>query len=151
VRLPRPPTDPLPLSAELRARYRQRISGPLLDRMDLVVEVAAPAFEELAAETVDGVREAELRARVDRALAAGTARQGARRNADLGADDLDRLAPLRAGARTLVDAAVRRRGLSARAVQSLRRVARTVADLEGSAEVAADHVAQALGMRAELG
>ena len=119
--------------------------------MDLVVEVAAPAFEELAAETVDGVREAELRARVDRALAAGTARQGARRNADLGADDLDRLAPLRAGARTLVDAAVRRRGLSARAVQSLRRVARTVADLEGSAEVAADHVAQALGMRAELG
>jgi len=131
-------------------RYRQRISGPLLDRMDLVVEVATPAFEELVDPAVEGVREEELRAKIDRALAAASARQGERRNAALGPDELDRFAPLRAEARDLVDAAARRRGLSARAVQSLRRVARTVADLEGSAGIGPNHLAQALAVRAEL-
>ena len=132
-------------------RYRQRISGPLLDRVDLVVEVAAPAVDELAAPALDGVREEEFRARVDRALERSSTRQAGRRNADLGADDLDRFAPLGTEARKLVDAAVRRRGLSARAVQSLRRVARTVADLEGIAQVGAEHLAQALALRAEIG
>ena len=132
-------------------RYRARISGPLLDRMDLVVEVAAPAFDELVAPALEGSREAELRASVDRAIGAAAKRHAGRRNADLGPDDLDRHAPLRGDARKLVDAAVRKRGLSARAVQSLRRVARTIADLEDAADVGAGHVAQALALRADLG
>jgi magnesium chelatase family protein len=132
-------------------RYRARISGPLLDRMDLVVEVAAPAFDELVAPALEGSREAELRACVDRAIAAAATRHEGRRNADLGPDELDRFATLRGEARKLVDAAVRKRGLSARAVQSLRRIARTIADLEGALEVSAGHVAQALALRADLG
>ena len=132
-------------------RYRGRISGPLLDRMDLVVEVAAPAFDELVAPALEGPRETELRAGVDRAIAAARNRQADRRNSDLGPDELDRFATLHGDARKLVDLAVRKRGLSARAVQSLRRVARTIADLEDAADVAAAHVAQALALRADLG
>jgi magnesium chelatase family protein len=124
--------------------------------MELVVEVAAPAVEELArgpapADAVDSqVREAELRAEVAGALEACRARQGAKRNADLSADELDRFAPLEEEARSLLGLAARRRGLSARAIQSLRRVARTVADLEGRRDVASSHLAQALALRAEL-
>jgi magnesium chelatase family protein len=132
-------------------RYRARISGPLFDRMDLVVEVAAPTFDELVAPALEGSRESELRSSVDRAIAAAAKRHAGRRNADLGPDDLDRFAPLRGDARKLVDAAVRKRGLSARAVQSLRRVARTIADLEEAADAGAEHVAQALALRADLG
>jgi magnesium chelatase family protein len=137
-------------------RYRQRISGPLLDRMDLVVEVAAPAVEELAQgpaaadAAASQVRESDLRVQVARALRACGTRQGARRNADLSADELDRFAPLEKEARYLLGLAARRRGLSARAIQSLRRVARTVADLDGGIGVESSHLAQALALRAEL-
>jgi magnesium chelatase family protein len=135
-------------------RYRQRISGPLLDRMDLVVEVAAPALDELA-ETPKGSgatngspTEADLRAQVARAVERCRERQGTRRNGELSADELDRFAPLEQEARALLGTAARRRGLSARAIQSLRRVARTVADVEDEAKVNASHLAQALALRA---
>jgi magnesium chelatase family protein len=138
-------------------RYRQRISGPLLDRMDLVVEVAAPAVDELA-ELPNGASaaagsptEADLRAQVARAVERSRERQGTRRNGELSADELDRFAPLEQEARTLLGTAARRRGLSARAIQSLRRVARTVADVDGAAAVDASHLAQALALRAEIG
>ena len=137
-------------------RYRQRISGPLLDRMDLVVEVAAPSVEDLAQGPAPSdassaqVREAELRVQVARALDSCRTRQGAKRNGDLGADELDRFAPLERDARSLLGLAARKRGLSARAIQSLRRVARTVADLDGEAAVNASHLAQALALRAEI-
>jgi magnesium chelatase family protein len=134
-------------------RYRHRISGPLLDRLDLVVEVPAPSVEELATASAHGAEssEAALRSRVDRAIAARRARQGERRNGELSADEIDRFAPLAPDGRSLVGAAARRRGLSARAIQSLRRVARTVADLDGDAEVGTAHLAQALALRAEIG
>jgi len=139
-------------------RYKQRISGPLLDRMDLVVEVPAPAIEELAfgrtaarGENGCGSGEAELRAIVERAIALRRERQGEKKNGALGADELDRLAELDGDARTLLGAAARRRGLSARAIQSLRRVARTVADLEGARSIGTRHLAQAIALRAEIG
>jgi magnesium chelatase family protein len=138
-------------------RYKQRISGPLLDRMDLVVEVAAPAIEELAHGpgrgngTAGDVREECLREKVERAVGLSRERQGKKRNGDLTADELDRFAPLVEDARSLLSTAALRRGLSARAMQSLRRVARTVADLEGATSVNAGHLAQALALRAEIG
>ncbi len=138
-------------------RYRQRISGPLLDRMDLVVEVAAPAVDELAelpngSNTAAGSpREADLRDQVARAVERSRERQGTRRNGDLSADELDRFAPLDQEARALLGSAARRRGLSARAIQSLRRVARTVADVEGEGAGDASHLAQAVALRAEIG
>lgn len=139
-------------------RYKQRISGPLLDRMDLVVEVPAPAIEELAfgkaaarKEDGSGSTESELRALVERAIALRRERQGEKKNGALGADELDRFAELDGDARALLGSAARRRGLSARAIQSLRRVARTVADLEGARAIGTRHLAQAIALRAEIG
>lgn len=139
-------------------RYRRRISGPLLDRIDLHVEVLAPSVEELAPVAANGAHgsnaidapssEAALRARVSRAVERARARHGPRRNAELDARELDRVAPLAGAVRELVEKAAVRRGLSARAVQSLRRVARTLADLDDEEEVQAAHYAQALALRA---
>jgi magnesium chelatase family protein len=157
-------------------RYRRRISGPLLDRIDMRVEITPPSVEELApsprsasGSASDGAHgaasdrassaainggehgaesEAALRERVARARTLSDARQGSRRNADLDADALDRFAALDGESRRLLAGMSNRRGLSARAVQSVRRVARTIADLEAAERVTAPHVAQALGMRA---
>jgi magnesium chelatase family protein len=71
-------------------------------------------------------------------------------NARLDANDLDRHAPLDGESRQLLERASRARGLSARALQSLRRVARSVADLEGSVSLRPAHMAQALAMRSKL-
>jgi len=137
-------------------RYRQRISGPLLDRMDLVVAVAAPAVEELAAGSANGggeragAPESGLRAGVARALERSQERQGAKRNGELTADEIDRFVPLEGDLRSLLATAARRRGLSARAMQSLRRVARTIADMEDRRDVEPAHLAQALALRAEI-
>ncbi len=136
-------------------RYRRRISGPLLDRIDLVVEVVATGAEELLAvgparPPDPTTRESELARRVHAAVARAQARQGGRRNAALSADELDRAAALDAESARLLASAAGRRALSARAVQSLRRVARTCADLDGAESVQSHHVAQALSLRANL-
>jgi magnesium chelatase family protein len=154
-------------------RHRRRISGPLLDRFELRVEVAPCDAEELVRPrgahdatmsraavpdaTVPGatvpdltVREAELRARVAAACERARARQGGVANARLGPDQLERWAPLADAPRRLLLEAARQRGLSARALQSVRRVARTCADLADCAALTAAHVAQALALRAPI-
>jgi magnesium chelatase family protein len=137
-------------------RYRRRISGPLLDRIDLVVEVVATGADELLdvgrSRTPDPTtREPELVRRVTAAVERAHARQGGRRNAAMTSDDLDRHGALDADSARLLANAAGRRALSARAVQSLRRVARTCADLDGAESVHSHHVAQALALRASLG
>jgi magnesium chelatase family protein len=132
-------------------RYLRRISGPLLDRIELRVEVTAPTLDELAplpaapSPVTTGV---ELHRRIAQAASAVCARQGERRNAELDAEGLDRHAPLDGPGRALLERAARRRGLSARALVALRRVARTLADLDGQAAVGAEHLARALALRA---
>ncbi|MCE9593384.1 MAG: ATP-binding protein, partial [Planctomycetes bacterium] len=134
-------------------RYRSRISGPLLDRIDLRVELIAPTLDELAPPARASPLEprgVELHGKVLAARARMGERQGATRNADLGPDELDRLAPLDPESRRVLARAASSRGLSARATQSLRRVARTLADLAGEENVEARHIAQALGLRSPL-
>ena len=135
-------------------RYRRRISGPLLDRIDLRVELAAPTFDELtdsaARAPADESRAERLARCVERARARQGTRQGARRNADLSADEIDAFAPLDSSTRTLLSRAARSRGLSARALQSLRRVASTLADLDDAETVDASHVARAIALRSAL-
>jgi magnesium chelatase family protein len=130
-------------------RYRRRISGPLLDRIDLRIDLPAPEVAALArAPTGDGTADA-ARARVAAAQARALERQGTR-NAVLDAAGLDRVAPLDREQRRLLERVHARRDLSARAVQSLRRVARTLADLAAAERVTERHLAQALGLRAPL-
>ncbi len=125
-------------------RYVGKISGPLLDRIDLHIEVPAVAYKELR--TADGgCSSAEMRQRVE----AARARQQARGfdNAHIPANQLRRLCVLdESGERTL-EMAVRRMGLSARAHDRILKVARTIADLDPSESVKAKHVAEAVQYR----
>jgi magnesium chelatase family protein len=138
-------------------RYRRRISGPLLDRIELIQEVQPASLDELAGAfesrpSADAGEhsEATLIAHVRRARELALARGQRLPNARLDANDLDRHAPLDGESRQLLERASRARGLSARALQSLRRVARSVADLEGSVSLRPAHMAQALAMRSKL-
>ena len=139
-------------------RYRSRVSGPLLDRIDLRIDLPPPLFDELApapAHQRSGPiscepRGADLRARVLSARERMAARQGPLRNAELQADDLDRLVLLLSESRKILQRAVTHRGLSARATQAVRRVARTLADLDGQDSVEPKHVAQALALRSPV-
>jgi magnesium chelatase family protein len=125
-------------------RYLAKISGPLLDRIDLHMEVPAVAYKELRSNAA-GVSSAEMRERVD------AARQLQHRrgfyNAHIPHRQLRELCVLdEAGERTL-EMAVRRMGLSARAHDRILKVARTVADLGRSETVSAKHVAEAVQYR----
>jgi magnesium chelatase family protein len=130
-------------------RYRTRVSGPLLDRLDVQIEVPALPYRELSAgPAADG--SAELRARVVEARArqrARYARRGIACNAQLASRDIDRWCqPDAAGAR-LLEAAVTRLRLSARAYSRVLKVARSIADLAAREHVAAADVAEALQYR----
>ena len=125
-------------------RYLGKISGPLLDRIDLHIDVPAVPYKELRGNG-EGVTSEQMRERVVRARA----RQQARGyyNAHLPPQLLIKLAALdEAGERTL-EIAVRRMGLSARAHDRILKVARTIADLASSDNVSAKHVAEAVQYR----
>jgi magnesium chelatase family protein len=125
-------------------RYRTKISGPLLDRFDIVVDVPAVDPVDLASARA-GEASAQVRRRVLAARAAQEAR--GRSNARLTGSELDRLAPLDAEGGRLLAEASKRLGLSARGWTRVRRVARTIADLEGVEAIGPRHLAEAVGYR----
>jgi len=131
------------------ARYRQRISGPLLDRLDLHVEVPALPWAEMVG-PAGGEGSAAIRARVAAARdrqRARLGRPGARCNAHMNGREIDRHCPLDGPAERLLETAVERLGLSARAFSRVRKVARTIADLAGRDRIASGDVAEALQYR----
>ncbi|HET7499156.1 MAG TPA: YifB family Mg chelatase-like AAA ATPase, partial [Candidatus Eisenbacteria bacterium] len=134
-------------SSDLVMRYWSKVSGPILDRIDLVLEVPAVPMEDLfasvAAEASEAVRLRVLRAR---AVAAARAPR-ARRNAALTAREVARVAPLMPDSRQLLLKAADTFRITARGVLRTRRLARTIADLAGSEEVRGEHVAEALQYR----
>lgn len=128
-------------------KYIGRLSGPLLDRIDLHVEIRAVPFASLQSARV-GASSADLRAKVLDARGRMELRQGRDRpNARLGGRELDRHCVLESGSQRLLESAMQDLGLSARAYDRIRRVARTVADLDGRDKVAEEHVAEAIHYR----
>jgi magnesium chelatase family protein len=126
-------------------RYLGKISGPLLDRIDLHIEVPAVPYQELRGPSGSGATSAEMRARVERVRSIQSARGFY--NSQIPARQLRKLCALDdAGERTL-EMAVRRMGLSARAHDRILKVARTIADLDASDRVTAKHLAEAVQYR----
>jgi magnesium chelatase family protein len=126
--------------------YRARISGPFLDRIDLQVEVPAMGEADLMS-APPGEPSCAVRARVCEAHAVQLQRQDAA-NARLSPGEVERYAPIDAKGERELRNAIATWQLSARALQRVRKVARTIADLGGSEDVRADDVAEAIGYRA---
>jgi magnesium chelatase family protein len=131
------------------ARYQGRISGPLLDRIDLQVEVPAVAPDVLASQA-DGEASAAVAQRVTAARSCALQRQGCA-NAELSGDALDAHCALGAAAARFLHLAAGRLGWSARGYHRVLRVARTIADLGGCGALEEVHVAEAIQLRRVLG
>jgi magnesium chelatase family protein len=130
-------------------RYQKRISGPLLDRLDIHVQVPRVKYEKLSSERLGEPSEA-IRARVCRARKVQQHRfQGTRMltNADMGPAELRSYCVLDSAGQSLIKAAVRQLNLSARAYHRVLKLARTIADLAGEEHIAPAHIAEAVQYR----
>jgi magnesium chelatase family protein len=130
------------------SRYQDRISGPLLDRIDMRVEVGALSDEELLA-LPDGEPSRYIAQRVMRAHDRALSRQG-RPNDQLPGNEIEALTKPEGAVKQLLQAATTRLGWSARAFHRVLKVARTIADLEGADMITTQHIAEAIQFRRAL-
>jgi magnesium chelatase family protein len=132
------------------ARYQKKISGPLLDRMDIYVEVPRVEYEKLSDNRL-GETSAAIRARVEAARKLQRERfqatHGVTCNAEMRPAEIREFCQLDAAGQSLVKAAMRQLHLSARAYHRTLKLARTIADLAGSAAIQAAHLAEAVQYR----
>lgn len=132
------------------ARYRSRISGPLLDRIDIQIEVPAVAFRELSSDR-DGESSAQVKQRIERAREAQRKRFARSRTTGCNATMTPALqkryaSPDKEGL-GLLESAVDQLGMSARAHDRILKVSRTLADLEGASTISGAHIAEAISYR----
>ena len=127
-------------------RYQKKISGPLIDRIDLHLEVPAVDLSDLQGEGVLGESSAQVRARVVNVRAFQLKRQGCL-NCDLTPKDLKQYVVLDELSLAILDKAVNQLGISARGYHRILRIARTLADMERSSDVGSHHIAEALSYR----
>jgi len=131
-------------------RYLSRLSGPMLDRIDICVDVPALDYEELSGASAPAESSADIRARVNAARRIQTERygpDGPACNAQMGPKELRTYCKLDEGCQKLIRGAYDRLGLTARGYDRILRVARTIADLDGAEEIAVHHLAEALQYR----
>jgi magnesium chelatase family protein len=136
-------------SATLVSRYQKRVSGPLLDRIDIHVEVPRVPFQKLSDER-RGEPSAAIRQRVEAARQRQTARFAASKltcNADMGPTHIRDHCPVDETARQLLGTAMRQMQLSARAYHRILKLARTIADLAGEERIGTAHIAEAIQYR----
>jgi magnesium chelatase family protein len=127
-------------------RYQKKISGPLIDRIDLHLEVPAVDLSDLQGEGVLGESSAQVRGRVVDVRALQLKRQGCL-NCDLTPKALKECVVLDELSLIILDKAVNQLGISARGYHRILRIARTLADMERLADVSSQHIAEALGYR----
>ena len=132
-------------SADLQ-RYQRRLSGPLLDRIDIQISVGVIPAEQLVNAPRCGPDSAALRAQVVAARAVQTARQG-KANAHLTSAEMESLCALAAKDRYLLQQAIDKLNLSPRAFHRILKLARTVADLDGAPGIGTRHLSEALQLR----
>jgi len=145
------PTKECTCSESVVSRYQKRISGPLLDRVDIFVEVPRVDYEKLAADTA-GEPSADIRARVEGARRVQKGRFQDTRficNAEMTPTEVREHCQdhLEDPARSLLRLAMQQLSLSARAFHRILKLARTIADLSGQEVIASQHVAEAIQYR----
>ena len=131
-------------------KYMSKISGPLLDRIDLHIEVPAVKFRDLASKE-KGEPSASIRARVSRAREIQSYRFAGRNemfaNADMQSAEIREFCLLDSACEDLLKMAITKLGLSARAYDRIQKVARTIADLAGSEDIRPEYVSEAIQYR----
>ena len=130
-------------------KYRSRISGPMLDRIDIVVEVPSVHFEDLRSRA-EAEPSAQVQKRVNEARKLQNRRfgSGGMCNARMGPEEMRRFCTLSEECAALMKNAFEAMGLTARSYDRILKVARTVADLDGSEEILPSHIAEAIQYRA---
>lgn len=144
------PVQPCTCSPRQRETYWGKLSGPLMDRIDLQVAVNRLKPEEITQQQ-SGEASQPIRERVQAARARATHRfqgeAGLQANAEMQSSHLRRWCPLDGGIQALLEGAIRKLGLSARATDRILKVSRTIADLEGQESITVSHVAEAIQYR----
>jgi magnesium chelatase family protein len=141
---------PANASAAEIVRYQKKISGPIMDRIDMWVNVLNIDYDKLGNKQKEGEESAVIKKRVLKARDIQKKRlekSKARTNAEMGVKDIDKLIELKKEVKDILNDTAKRLGLSARAYHRVIKLARTIADLETSEHIEMKHVLEALQYR----
>ncbi len=145
------PTKPCTCSPADVKRYISKISGPMLDRIDIQIELPSLSYDELSDKDDTSETSETVRARVVKARQTATERMASEAgmycNAQMGSSEIRKYCKLDGAAEALIKAAYDRLGMSARGYDRIMRVARTIADIDGKEIIGAAHIAEAIQYR----